>query len=235
MRKTSTVVFILFVVGLGGGLASVAAGIDLVAHTPPQPAAVSGNVTIAPPPASNPASNQASSPTRLSCTAADQRLNFSDWWAGESFDGLGVTAVLRRCDDPVPGDPGRANYVSYIYGDCHPAGDEGCAPPIEIQSWPAAEVTKQMFSSATPDGQPRPGTETTVGGMPATNYDSGRQLVIFRPQSTVMIFGRDPARVERFGKKSAVVQGPVVLTELAQFGLVFNRNCLTLKSYCAAR
>lgn len=69
--------------------------------------------------------------------------------------------------------------------------------------------------------------------MPATKYDDGKQLVIFRPDSTVMIFSDDPARVERFG--NALVQGPAVLTELAQFGVVFDPDCLTVKGYCVAR
>jgi hypothetical protein len=231
MRKTTILILILLLVAVGSGLAGVATGIDLVAHPPPQPTAVSGSGVAAP----QPASNEVSSPTRLPCTAVEQRTNFPNSWAGESFDGLGVTAVLRRCDKPQPDDPGRANYVSYIYGDCDPAGsDEGCAPPIEIQSWPAAEVTPQMFASAAPDGQPRPGTDTTVGGLPATKYDGGEMLVVFRPRSTVMVFGRDQARVERFGKKSAAIHGPPVLTELAQFGLVFDRSCLALKGYCVA-
>jgi hypothetical protein len=51
-------------------------------------------------------------------------------------------APLRRhfrCDDPIePNEPVRANYVGYIYGDCSIAsGDEACAPPLEVQVWPA--------------------------------------------------------------------------------------------------
>lgn len=232
MRKKSTAILILFVAVLVGALTGVATGVDLVAHPAPQPATVAENGNPTPPPASG----QISIPARLPCTAADQRLNFPNWWAGESFDGLAVSAVLRRCDKPVAGDPGRANYVSYVYGDCNPAGrDEGCAPPIEIQSWPAAEVTKQMFASATPDGQPHPGTDTKIGGMPATKYEGGEHLVIFRPQSTVMIFGRSAVRVERFAQKAAAAQGPAVLTQLAQVGLVFDRACLPLDGYCAAK
>jgi hypothetical protein len=230
MRKAMTILLACFGFALGGALAAAATGIDLAPHAPPKTQAAGGSEATGPLPNSEPPV-----PARLPCTAADQRLNFSNSWAGQSFEGLPLTAVLRRCDRPVPGDPGRANYVSYIYGDCNPAGsDEGCAPPIEIQSWPAAEVTRQMFSTATPDGEPRPGTHISVEGMPATKYDGGAQLVIFGPQSTVMVFGRDPARVERFGTKSAGLHGPAVLTNLTRFGLEFDRSCAALKGYCPA-
>lgn len=241
MRKASTVILILIVAVLAGVVASVAGGIDFVAHTPPQPPVGTGSESTASPPASDtipppPASQAVVSATRIPCTTAGQRLNFPSWWAGKAFDGLGVTAAIRRCDQPLAADPGRANYVSYIYGDCKPTGgDEGCAPPIEIQSWPAAELTKRMFSSATPDGHPRPGTDTTVGGIPATKYDGGEQIVIFRPQSTVMIFGTSPVRAERFAQKAAQAQGPAVPTQLAQIGLVFDRDCVTSKGSCLAK
>jgi hypothetical protein len=226
MRKRTVVMLILSVVVLGG-LAGVAAGVDPLAQAPPAPG------PPGPPGSPPPWTAPTSSPVAVPCVSVEQSLNFVNYWAGASFDGLGLTAAIRRCDKAQADDPGRANYVSYVYGDCDPAGEEGCAPPIEIQSWSPLEVTKQMFTYSTPASEPRSSTDTVVGGAPATTYDDGKQLVIFRADSTVMIFGEDPARVERFG--NALAEGPDVLTGLARSGLAFDPNCVTNPNYCVAR
>ena len=49
--------------------------------------------------------------------------------AGDRVDGLPLVAVLRRDDT--------ADFVSFVYGDCTAGDDEGCAPPAEVQVWPA--------------------------------------------------------------------------------------------------
>ncbi len=49
--------------------------------------------------------------------------------AGDRVDGLPLAAVLRRDD--------AAEFVSFVYGDCVAGDDAGCAPPAEIQVWPA--------------------------------------------------------------------------------------------------
>ena len=49
-------------------------------------------------------------------------------FAGDNVDGLSLTAVVRGGD---------AGYVSFVYGDCEAADDAGCAPPAEVQVWPA--------------------------------------------------------------------------------------------------
>jgi hypothetical protein len=50
------------------------------------------------------------------------------YFIGSSFRDLPLTEVL------VPPN-GAGDSTSFIYGDCEPAGDAGCAPPLEIQTW----------------------------------------------------------------------------------------------------
>jgi hypothetical protein len=78
----------------------------------------------------------------LPCTTADRPANFHVFWLGPRFEGLDLSAVLRRCDKPYPGEPLRANWVSFIYGTCEISPEQtegGCAPPLEVQSSPACE------------------------------------------------------------------------------------------------
>ena len=55
--------------------------------------------------------------------------------AGDRVDGLPLVAVLGRDDT--------ADFVSFVYGDCTAGDDEGCAPPAEVQVWPACRRVSQ--------------------------------------------------------------------------------------------
>jgi hypothetical protein len=60
-------------------------------------------------------------------TLEDARA-FDDYpllFAGDRVEGLPLVTVLRRSDT--------ADFVSFVYGDCTPDDDMGCAPPLEIQ------------------------------------------------------------------------------------------------------
>jgi hypothetical protein len=175
----------------------------------------------------SPAAPSQERPARVPCTGIKQPLNFPTAWADTSIDGLPLTAVIRRCDIPRPDEPIRANYVSYIYGDCHAEGDAGCAPPIEIQSWPSGERNRQML---TPVPGETPAEETTVAGDPAARYERGKRLEIYGPKSTIVIFGDAPARVERVA--GALATAPRVLAELAGRGIVFRPDCEDDAHYC---
>ncbi|MGH9893454.1 MAG: hypothetical protein ACREA0_15990 [bacterium] len=128
----------------------------------------------------------------------------------------------------------RANYVSYLYGECIAGDDQGCAPPIEVQTWPASERNKATLTPAPFETQVS-GTDTTVSGLPATWYEDGKRLEIYRPDATIVVFGDDSARIDRFAV--ALVQGPGVLDELSVYGIVFENGCLKVKNsyYCVAQ
>jgi hypothetical protein len=138
----------------------------------------------------------------LPCTTEDEPANFTTYSAGPVFEGLPVTNVMRRCDLPYPEEPERANYVSYIYGDCTPPPSDGdntdgsCAPPLEIQSWPACERNITSYSSG-PGLNPIEYDEVTVRGAPGASFDHGLQLEVYTGTTTVVIFGDDPALLLR--------------------------------------
>ena len=116
-----------------------------------------------------------------SVTAARAFKGFPIYYAGDSFEGLPLTAVLRRVDETT-------SYISFVYGDCEAGGDLGCAPPAEIQVWPACLRRLASYDGAPPFG-PVP-EETTVRAVRAASFDDGRRLEIQTGGSTVVVFAR---------------------------------------------
>jgi len=104
--------------------------------------------------------------------------------AGDAVEALPLVAELRRVG-------GAANYVSFIYGDCTAVDDYGCAPPVEIQIWPACVRNPSLYTAP---GAPV-GDKATVRGVPAAFYEAGKRLEIQTGTSTVVIFGRTQADV----------------------------------------
>jgi len=107
--------------------------------------------------------------------------------AGDQVDGLPLTAVLRR--------DGTAEFVSFVYGDCAARDDEGCAPPVEVQVWPACRRNLDLYASGRP-GTPVP-ERTTARGVPAAFLDDGTRLELQTGRSTVVVFADSRARVLR--------------------------------------
>jgi len=119
--------------------------------------------------------------------------------AGDRVDGLPLVAVVRRNDT--------ANFVSFVYGDCTAGGDAGCAPPAEIQVWPACLRNPALYDS------PLPGApvlqRATVRGVPAAFFDDGTRLEIQTGRSTVVVFGDSRARVLRIADALRPVNPPL--------------------------
>ena len=84
-----------------------------------------------------PATPEPPATTHASCPALPGRMD-----AGPSFAGLDRVRS-RMCEPPASGPafpPGGGGSNAYIsaYGTCTPpAGDGGCAPPLQIQTWDA--------------------------------------------------------------------------------------------------
>jgi hypothetical protein len=118
--------------------------------------------------------------------ALGQARTFSDFPLlnpGASVDGAPLTAVLRRnsVTSYVP-----TNFVSFIYGDCVALSDSGCAPPAEVQVWPACVRHLALYDTSKPE-TPTPET-TSVRGVPAAFFDDGQRLEIHTGRSLVVIF-----------------------------------------------
>ncbi len=128
----------------------------------------------------------------LGCTTGDEPANFPLYSLGRSFRGLPLMAILRRCDRPYPGEPIRANFVSYIYGTCTPSGDEGCAPPLEVQVAPACERNWASYGDHS-------GRLETLRGVPAADLGGG-QLELYAGASTIVIFAGSSAKARAAAK-----------------------------------
>jgi hypothetical protein len=128
---------------------------------------------------------------------------FAQFHLGQSFQGHRLSAHTRICTKPEPErtlaaggaiDPdsvGRSNFESYVYGTCDPRPDQGCAPPLEIQSWPACERSPADYTAGPPGGaEPIQPTQTfQLRGVPARVYDDG-SLELSTAAVTVVIFGQ---------------------------------------------
>jgi hypothetical protein len=132
-----------------------------------------------------------------SCPADGRSVDFDQYSLGDSFAGLRRSAVLRRCDapDPTHGESLGANYVTSIYGDCLVTVDEGCAPPLEVQTWPACERNFSVYTHE-PEGLPlNPSELFDVRGARAAAFDNGTRLEVYTGDATVVIFADDRDQV----------------------------------------
>jgi hypothetical protein len=117
-------------------------------------------------------------------------VNFSAYYLGDTFRGHALTKTLRVCNKPLSWEPVRGNYISYIYGDCVPGTDSGCAPPVEVQSSPACERRPSRRTQ-------RRARKHKVRGVPAVQFPGEAQLELFTGDATVLIFGRTTAEVRK--------------------------------------
>jgi hypothetical protein len=137
--------------------------------------------------------NDFGTPPRSTFSLSGARA-FTDWPlynTGSSFAGLPLTAILRH-RVARPFDPEvtkiRPNYVSFIYGDCRPEGEAGCAPPLEIQISPACRLRPSDI------GLPAHG-KASIRGAEAALYEEGAKLVLAAGRSTITIYGRSQVEV----------------------------------------
>jgi hypothetical protein len=132
---------------------------------------------------------------------------YSIYYAGEDLGNLPLTAGLRRHGQGEPGNRVTPNFVSFIYGSCHPRPGMGCTPPIEIQVWPACERNPAVYDW-TPEERARI-DYTTVRGAPAVVYEDGRRLEISTGRSTIVIFGPSKEAAFSVASKLRSLNAPV--------------------------
>lgn len=109
--------------------------------------------------------------------------DFPVYYAGDAIQGVPMVAVLRRED--------AANYVSFVYGECDARDEVGCAPPGEVQVWPACVRNPAAYARNRSPVAPRP-VPSTIRGVPAAGFEEGRRLEIQTGTSTVVVFGHTP-------------------------------------------
>lgn len=122
---------------------------------------------------------------------------FPLFYAGDRVDGLQLVAVLRRDD--------AASFVSFVYGDCTPGDDAGCAPPAEIQVWPACRRNLALYRGSQSMGLEL--EQTTIRGVPAAFLEDGTRLEIQTGRTTVVVFAGSRARAARIAGALRSVNG----------------------------
>jgi hypothetical protein len=112
--------------------------------------------------------------------AARDFSSFPLYWAGEQFEGLGISYV--ELGGPAAG---------FGYGTCEITGDHGCAPPLQIQIFPLCFHLD--FVSAN-----RIWTRRTIRGAPVGVSDGAP--VMFTPRTQIKVYrgqGSDPGMALR--------------------------------------
>jgi hypothetical protein len=129
---------------------------------------------------------ESTSASRFTLAHAQAFEDYPLYFAGDRVEGFPLVAVLRRADT--------ADFVSFVYGNCTAADDLGCAPPIEIQVWPACRRHLALYR----DNPSFAGSATdrrTVRGVPAAVFDDGTRLELQTGRSTVVVFAESRARL----------------------------------------
>jgi hypothetical protein len=113
--------------------------------------------------------------------------SFALFWVGESFEGMPLTTILRREDT--------AELVSFVYGDCEAGDEAGCAPPMEVQVWPACRRHLGLYREGAIAG---PGAErVVVRGVPGALLDGGARLELQTADATVVVFAGSSEQASR--------------------------------------
>ena len=143
---------------------------------------IAGDALLRPQGVETTTNDRVSPASTFSVSRARSFRGFPVYSLGPSFQGLPLVAVLRRNDAKIRRrETIEANYVSFVYGDCNPEPD-GCAPPLEVQTWPACTRVPADIDSP-PDGR------VVVRGVPGSFFEGGRRLEVVTGSSTVVIFG----------------------------------------------
>jgi hypothetical protein len=165
---------------------ALSAGASSADESPPPP--TDAEVTAA-----TTGSDSARAGDLLPCTGDEQPANFTVYSLGPSVSGDQLASEQRDCLQYQDGEVARMNDVSYFYGSCDiPAGADTCAPPLQIQSWPACERNLAMYEKS--DGVAYP--YTYVGdarGAPAYSFNGGTRIEVYSSDTTIVIFATDPA------------------------------------------
>jgi len=175
----------------------------------------------APAPANTPFVDEASGQTALPCMdASGKDVDVPRYSVGSSFEGHKLTKSFRRCDRPDP--MGRANFASEIYGSCDAKPGKGCAPPMEIQTFPACERNSNSYT-LNPEGDPLPRENVKIAGLPGAIFEGGHRVEVYMHNATVVIFGENPAQIRRAAtqlRKVAKASGAVEMPCAAPAGAV---------------
>jgi hypothetical protein len=129
----------------------------------------------------------------LPCTGPKEPINFEIFSAGPSVAGVPLAGFKRRCGGTTPAEEPPANFTNYFYGHCKIAeGATGCAPPLQIQTWPACQ---RALGDYTFEGKPMPYRRLpsrSGAEVVEIQFEYGPRIEIYTKSSTIVIFAENP-------------------------------------------
>jgi hypothetical protein len=82
--------------------------------------------------------------------------------------------------------------MNYLYGHCQiPEGSTGCAPPLQVQTWPACQ---RSLADYTFEGEPEPSTKLPSrdgADVYEIQFVSGPRIEVYTKSSTIVVFAAD--------------------------------------------
>ena len=90
------------------------------------------------------------------------------YWLGETFDGLPLT---------------HKDAANYIYGQCHPPPDGGCAPPLSTQNWTLQQRHPSRFTRMAKC------VRGIIRGRPAAVFSTSGGMELYIGKTVVVLFG----------------------------------------------
>lgn len=107
---------------------------------------------------------------------------------GDSFRDLPLNAIVRANAGRIPGEPVRADHMTFMYGTCESVGGQGCLVPLQVQVWNACERNRESYAKG-PGGPAITADDSLrVRGVPAAFYDDFSRLELYSGLGTVVIF-----------------------------------------------
>jgi hypothetical protein len=131
------------------------------------------------------------------CVSGDT-APFAHYYLGESFESLPLTGRSYDCGRPSkpPGPIARPNFADYLYGDCEPPPDGGCAPPLEVQTTPACDRWWGQYNLGFPDEPIVRPKLRKKRGVPSARLDDSA-IELYTDDVTVTVYADDLARARR--------------------------------------
>jgi len=124
---------------------------------------------------------------------------------GRSFAGLKMTSKREVCSPAPPaganvvsGPSEAVGYVSVVYGSCKIVSSDGCAPPLNVQSWPECARDPNSYKPSgalgASEAELNPSEAVTIPTapwIPARAFEGGTRLEIYSGDTTMVVFSGD--------------------------------------------
>lgn len=140
---------------------------------------------------------------------------------GGIISGLSLVDSAKLCNSAAPGEPATIPFTSAIFGDCNATSEEGCGPPLEVQTWPECDRNLALYTVTDADGnqQPYPHTMSALPQapqVPVATFDDGTRSEIYTGSATIVIFAEDSTVMNQALDTIGSLVAPTALQDASQ-------------------